>query len=166
MKKFKLLTILFIGIIFLTGCSKKKTSISADEFFNNADKQGIVVTDVTSLYGLAKKAYQTQPNDGKYKIIFIEGESLNDMQYMFFDEGKNIYEKAGIQDEYETKEVGQLTTKAPTKYIYNGKNWESLEVITDNNYYYLSFIDNTLLYMESDTENRDKMEKLKDTIKY
>ena len=166
MKRFKLLTILFIGIVILSGCSKTKKSITAQEFYEAADKQGIVVQDLSQHYGIAKKAYQSENNDNKYSILFIEGNSINEMQNMFYDEAKNIYAKAGIKDQYDSQEAGKLTTKAPKKYVLSGKNWESLEVTTDNKYYYLIFIDETLLYMESDNDNKDLVNKLKDTIKY
>ena len=166
MKRFKLLTILFLGIIILSGCSTTKKSISAQDFYNAADKEGIVVSNASSVYGLAKKAYQSAVNDNRYTILFIEGDSISDMQNMFLDEASNIYNKTGLNKEAETVEPGTLTTKAAKKSIGDGKNWQSLEVTTDDRYYYVSYVDKTLLYIESDTSNKDKLIKIKDTIKY
>jgi PBP1b-binding outer membrane lipoprotein LpoB len=166
MKRFKLLTILFIGIIILTGCSKTKKAATAQEFYDVADKNGIVVQDVSQLYGLADKAYQSSPNDNQYKLLFIQGKSMSDMQNMFLDEASNVYNKTGLSEEKETQEVGTLTTKAPKKFIASGKNWQSVEVSTDDYYYYIAYVDNTLIYIESTTSNKEKLIKIKDTIKY
>ena len=166
MKRFKLLTILLMSIIIFTGCSKTKKTITSNEFYETISKNGIVVSDVTQIYGSAEKAYQSQPNDNQYSILFIEGKSIGEIKDMFLDEGNNIYQKAGISDEAKTVEAGSLTTKAPNKNILSGKNWQSLEVTTESNYYYLIFVDNTLLYIESNLDNKDKLVKIKDTIHY
>lgn len=166
MKRLKLLTILFIGIIILTGCSKAKKSITAVDFYNTADKAGLVLQDASNVYGLAKKAYQSTINDYQYTIFFIEGNSISDMQNMFLDEAANIYSKTGLDKETETVEPGTLTTKGAKKSTGSGKNWKSLEVSTEDRYYYVTFIDNTLLYIESNNTNKDKLISIKDTIKY
>lgn len=166
MKKYKLLTIILIGIIILSGCSKNKKAVSGDDFNKKASEQNVSLTDVSSYYGIADKAYQTVGNSDDYKVLFVEGSKQSDIINMFLDEGVNIYSKAGIKDQYDSVEPGELTTQTPRKYVVKGKNWQSLEVITDSRYYYLVYVDKTLLHVEGSIEYKDLLTKLKNSVNY
>ena len=165
MKRFRLLTVLFIGIILLSGCSKNKKEITAEEFYNKSTELGYSFIDVSSLYGLANKAYQTN-KDADIKILFIYGKTETDMFNMFIDEAKNVYSKAGIQDEYPTVEAGKTTTQAPKKYVNKGNGWETVEVQTSDRYYYLAYVGKTYFEVEGNISDKDNIKKLIDTIKY
>lgn len=165
MKKIKLLTILIMCIIIVTGCSKSKKEITASDFYNTAKDQGYLLGDVSSLYGLANKAYQTN-KDSEISILFIEGKNETDMFNMLIDEAKNVYSKAGIQDEYPTAEAGQTTTKTPKKNVDKGKNYQSVEVTTNDRYYYLVYVGKTFFEIEGDISKKEDINKLIDTMKY
>lgn len=161
MKKIKLLTILFITIIFFTGCSKNKTAITGEEFLTKASDLGFSLSDVTTSYGFSNKAYQTERDE--YSILFIEGKKLSDITGMFVDEINNIYS--------ESEMVGTLTSEnSTTKKIdrvpSEGKNWKALEVNSGGYYYYVIYVDNTLLYLKGNSSHKDSLIKLKDAIKY
>ena len=88
---------------------------------------------------------------------------------IFFDEARNIYRKLGIDSNTTTEEViaGELTTTAAyKKNINGGSGWETLEIITQDKYYYLAYVDDTYLYMEGNIDQKDKLIKLKDSINY
>ena len=167
MKKKLLLTILFIGAVLLTGCSKNKSKVSIDEFYKKASSEEIQLHDYTSSYGYAKKAYETESKE--YDVLFAEGNNKTDIHGIFFDEARNIYRKLGIDSNTTTEEpiAGELTTTAAyKKNINGGSGWETLEIITQDKYYYLAYVDDTYLYMEGNIDQKDKLIKLKDSINY
>ena len=47
-----------------------------------------------------------------------------------------------------------------------GKNWKSLEINTKSNYYYLIYIENTLLYLKGTQDKKELLLTLKDAISY
>ena len=78
---------------------------------------------------------------------------------MFIDEAKNVYAKAGIDEDSDSN-------KKITKTTASGKNWSSVEITNEYSYYYLAYIDNTILYLEGNIDQKDLLIKVKDAIKY
>ena len=154
MKRYKLLTIIFIGILFLTGCSKTKKAITGDEFYDICDDMDIRISEITSKFDYAESVYQTAEEG--YRVTFIEGKTLNDISGLFNDELKNLYSER-IADE----DVDNLDKKA-----INGKNFKSFELNYKDNYYYLIYVDKTFLYVQSNQDNKDKVRQIIDTMKY
>ena len=72
-KKVLYLTLLFIGILLLTGCNKEP--ISANDFYINMKKQDFTLTNVTedySNYNNIDKVYSAQDPSLSYQIVFFE----------------------------------------------------------------------------------------------
>ena len=163
MKRLKLLLIVILGILVFTGCNSKKTSITGTDFSKQVG--GIVsLNNYSSHYGLAKQAYQT--DNTEYKVLFVEGNTISDIKGMYIDEVKNVYAKAGIVEETSQDEGTNAVDKKYTKRTAAGKNWSSIEITTDISYYYLIYVDNTLLYLEGNIDKKDILVKVKDTINY
>lgn len=162
MKKIRLLLIICFGLLIITGCNYKKTSITGTEFSKQVGSI-VVLNNYSTSYGIAKQAYQT--DNTEYKVLFIEGNTSSDIKGMFIDEAKNIYAKAGIVDETNSTDDNSTSSKY-TKRTASGKNWSSVEITTDIKYYYLEYVDNTLLLLEANIDKKDIMLKVKDTINY
>ena len=159
MKKISLLVLLIASVFLITGCSNKKTVITGSEFKDKV--VGIVnVSNYSAYYGIAKEAYQTEKTE--YKVLYIEGNSLSDIKGMYVDEGKNMYAKAGIVDEYGNEAAATKVTKETR----SGKNWSSIEITTEYKYYYPIYVENTILYMEGNLDQKDTLFKVRDAIKY
>ena len=159
MKKIRVILIVLFGIILLTGCKMNKKSVDSTEFKSRMDKQSIAMMDVTDLYGISKKAYQTDKTE--YKIIYVEGKRESDIKAMFIDEAKNVYSKANIIDEANN---GTTEANKYTKNTSSGNNWSAVEITTDVNYYYLTYIDNVLLYIEGNIDQKDTLIKVRDAV--
>ena len=72
-KKVLYLTLLFIGILLLTGCNKEP--ISANDFYINMKKKDFTLTNVTedySSYNNIEKVYSAQDPSLSYQIVFFE----------------------------------------------------------------------------------------------
>lgn len=162
MKKLRVLLIVLFGILILTGCTKKE-AVKASDFAKKAGSY-VVLNNYTSYYGIAKEAYQT--NNDQYKVIFIEAKNMSDIKGMYIDEAKNIYSKAGIVDENSADEGTNAINNKYTKKTASGKNWSSLEITTDLKYFYMIYVDDTILLIESNKEDKDLMIKVRDAINY
>lgn len=168
MKKYKLLTILLISTLLITGCSNKKSKVDGPTFNTLAKNSGIGTTDVTQYYGYADKAYQS--NHEKYKVLYVDFKDNGvDTQGIFIDQVNNLYSRAGVS-EGETKtsqtNVAELTTKAYKKDNDTGDNWVYVKLETSEGFFYIAKVDDTMLYITSDLENKDKMEELISAMKY
>ena len=162
MKKLKLLTLLLILIVFITGCKKAKQALDGPTFVTRATNLEITPTNVNNIYGYAKSSYQATTDD--YNIIFIETNKESDAHSTFLDEAKNIYILTGSEVEGESS----ITTKKQenNRVVLAGKNWESLETEYEGTYYYLIYVDKTVLYIKSKSSSKQLMKKLIDAMKY
>ena len=160
MKRIKLLTILLLSILIITGCTKKTST--CDEFNRLAREQGFEVVDYTKAYGYANKAYQTS-NDS-HLAFFVEGKKQKEVQGIFLDEVKNIYVAAGVKSKSERENSEEDQGPEPIK--NGGDSWGTVEITTDDTYYYISYIKNTMLYIKCNISEKDKFVHIKDTMKY
>ena len=148
MKKFKLAFIL-LACVFLVGCSNSKEMVDGNAFLERAKEAGFTPIDIKESYNsFATNAYLI---DSDFKVIYVEGKNVYDIEGVFLDECNNVNIK--------------LTKDAKVKHD-SGKNW-ALYTATDlGNYFYISLIDNTYVYIEGKEENKDRINKLIDTIGY
>ena len=166
MKRYKLLTLLIISVLIITGCATKKSTKSVSEFREIA-KNLNMTTYSPEEYGYAEDASTIITND--YSILFYKIKRGFDINGMYIDEVKNVYSAAGIKDTTTNQEatiVAELTTKPIEKNISKGKNWSSVEVITDSKYYYVIMVDDTLLKITSNLDKKDEVKKVIDAMKY
>lgn len=144
MKKNKLIIISLL-VVFLTGCSTTKEATTKDEFTNVLTESKFTVYESTPDFEYASVALIASKDDAE--IVFVEGKKRYDIEGIFIDECKNVYNVAG--SEYDSNTHG-------------GKNWTNLTVTNDTTYYFVGWIGNTYVYAESPIEDKEVM---KDIIK-
>jgi len=153
MKKKGLLfsALLFAFLVLFTGCGKKK-AINADEFKENAEAEGFTVTDAQSQY--ASYGYITQAFVASKDGYQIEFYVLTDKDYAksLFETNKAIIENASGNNKMKTE--------------VNLNNYNKYTITTSTKYGYLSRIDNTLIYVNTTKENKDKVSSFIKKIKY
>lgn len=136
-------------LVLLTGCSKEKEAISGAEFKKIVTENTYEVVDVTNIYDYAKSAYLIK--DDNYKIMFIEGKKIGDIQSTYTDEVTNIYSNIYSDN---------------TRNNDKGEKWSYVELEDEDHYYYLCYINKTLVIVESDIENKNNMIDLLKKIEY
>ena len=145
----KKIVLLLTIVVLLTGCSKEKEPISGESFNDIATEKKYEVTDVTNVYDYAKSAYLIK--DDNYKVMFIEGKKIGDIQSTYSDEVTNIYSN-----------IYSDNTRSNDK----GEKWSYVELEDEDHYYYLCYINKTLVIVESDIDNKDNMISLLEKIGY
>ena len=152
-KKGLLFGALFLAFIFLfTGCSKK-TAITSSDFKSKAEAEGYTVTDVISQYSsyeYVKEAYVASSSDG-YQIEFYVL-SDKDMAKSMFETNKAIIENANGNNKMKTE--------------VNLSNYNKYSISTSTTYGYLCRIDNTLVYVNTNKDYKDKVKDFIKKIKY
>ena len=157
-------------VVIVTGCEQKKSKIDTPTFNTYASNAGISVQDVTQYYGYADSA--TQTNYKEFKVLFVDFKDTGvDSQGIFLDQVNNVYSSAGVKEDAKgdtptTVITSVATTKKYTKETDSGTNWVYTKVITEDKFYYVAKVDDTMLYIVSDLDHKDTMEQLISTMKY
>lgn len=144
----KKISIFIITLLFLTGCTKK--AITVDEFTSSFDTNTYTVntyekgTIDTIIDGLESGAYIT---NGSYTIDFYILENSTKAHELFMSE----------KEEFEANKDTEVTENKES-----GKNYEIYELTTSLMYMYTSRIDNTLIYISANKEDKNE---IKDLIK-
>lgn len=166
--KLKLLIVLFIPLFILTGCKSTKKPINADTFVTKAKELYLYPNDVTKTYSGYAESAQSITGNGIY-VLFIDGRRKYDIEGVFLDEVKNVYHEAGVFDDEETTTAMINTTIKNNNVEHNktgGENWLKVSVTNKTNFYYVSWIEDTYIYIKSDIDKKTDMEKLIDAIGY
>lgn len=142
MKKIKYV-LLIVMVVLLTGCNSSKDNPDASSIKSILEENNYTVTDATSSYDYSEVAYYTSKLSTK--ITFVKGNKKYDIQGIFLDECENVYLVA--EDDYEKK-------------INGGKNWTTLKVTDSTNYYFVGWIGDSYIKIESTISNEDKLDKL------
>ena len=141
--KTRRIIILIISIFCLCGCVKEKDALSASEFADTIDSLGYEIVDYKNQFSYAKAAYMVVADN--ISITYINGNRKYDVEGLFIDECRNVYDKAG--EDIEEKTAG-------------GDNWTYLSVTNDDNFYYVSWIEDTYILVESSAEDKNVASKL------
>lgn len=140
-KKIIMLSVLFLSLLFITGCGNK-TMIDTNEFKNKTNENGYTYTDVTSQFKdsvFIKEASIAGSIDG-WQIEFY---TLEDQNY-----ASSMFEKNKLEFD---NERGASSIKTSS----SGKNYDRYSLTTSDLYMYLSRIDNTLIYVKENVKNKD-----------
>lgn len=158
MKKIKILIIVIlceIMLFTLTGCGNKK-AITADDFKTIMEEKGYNVQDATdqfTTYDRAEKIYIAINTDKNYQIEFYQFLDINKTIY-FFETNKTILE------------VNSSSSSVSADSSVSMKNYEKYQVTVDGRYKVLSRIDNTLVYINVDSNYKDEVKGILDIINY
>lgn len=156
MKKIKILTsliICFVAILTITGCKDKK-SITANEFKNTMESNHYIVQEATnqfSEYDYVEKVYIALSSDSSYQIEFYQ---LSDDNYAtsFYNNNKSIFEKSKSSKSSETS--------------VSMANYSKYTLQTDGKYKVISRIDNTAIYLNVDTDNKNDVNSILKKLGY
>ena len=148
MKKFKLCIIILMMII-VTGCNTTKENIDVVSFQNTLEENNFKVYDITDEYGYATRAIYA--SKGSATINYVEGKKKYDIQGIFLDECKNVYNTASA--DYKDKTDG-------------GKNWTYLTVTDDDNYYFVGWVENSYITIKAPKDQETKMNNLAKELGY
>ena len=143
--------ILGVGIFFITN---KKVSITGTEFKNIMKEKNYVVNDAKNQfesYDYIKKVYIAASSDYSYQIEFYEMSDSNKAM-SFYNTNKNIFES----------DKGSLSSN----YSVNISNYSKYSLSSDSSYKVISRIDNTVIYVNSKKENKDKIKKVLKKLGY
>jgi hypothetical protein len=148
MKKFKILFLLLL-VVLVTGCSKEKTAISSSDFVSIITEQGFSPYDDKDNFDYVEHAYVAKKND--ITVVFIEGKKKVDIEGTYLDQCENVYKKVLEDNE---------------SHSTSGSNWSTLKIYDSSNYYYVSLIDNTYVYIEGSIDRKSKIERIIDALGY
>ena len=140
-KKLLILVACVLSLTLVTGCSKTKEKITADQF-NERIGSNYTLIDYTSKIDYVKKAYIYE-SDG-IKFYFYEGNRSFDMGNIYIDEVNNA--------------ASELFNK--TDEIDKGDNYSSVKMWNDESYYRVTYIDNTLLYAKARLDYKSRVDEI------
>lgn len=148
------LVFLVSGIALFSSLNKEKKSMTAKEFKTLMQEKGFVVSDATnqfSQYDYVEQVYIAVPSDYSYQIEFYE---FSDVDYAtsFYNNNKSIFKSSKGNNSRETS-VGI-------------KNYSKYALSTNGKYKVVSRIDNTVIYLNVDSNNKDIVKDLLDEIDY
>ncbi len=148
MKSIKVV-LLIVAVLLISGCSGKKEAIDKDTFTDIMKNQGMAVYDDSSSFDYVEAAYVASTAD--IKVVYIKGKKKTDIEGTYVDQCDNIYKRAleGYKDSKKS-----------------GSNWSTLKITDSENYYYISLIDDTYIYIEGSIDKENKINKIIDNLKY
>ncbi|MBE5820792.1 MAG: hypothetical protein E7310_08360 [Clostridiales bacterium] len=149
-----ILVLVIGGIALFSSLNKEKESMTASEFKTLMEGKGFVVSDATSQfsqYDYVEQVYVAAPSDYSYKIEFYE---LSDVEYatMFYNNNKSIFESSKGNASGETS--------------VSMKNYSKYSLSTGGKFKVVSRIDNTVVYLNVDSNNKDTVKDLLDELGY
>ena len=133
MKKIKVLLLMFLTV-FMVGCgSEEKTVVEPTDYLNIIQNLGYTAEDHTSSFAYSEASYLI--NNNNMYVLYVKGKKKYDIEGLFLDECKNVYNLA--KEGYKEKTDGS-------------DNWVSLEVKDNEKYYYVVYVDDTYLQIKAD----------------
>lgn len=131
MKRIKVI-MLCIFTMLVAGCDKTKTAVKPNEFVEIMSSFKMNIQDKTKEVDYADALYRL--DSSTYDFIYIDGKKKYDIEGLFVDQCKNVIDDIG-SDTYK-QDIG------------SGSNWAKLEITTEENYYYVSWIGDTYIYVK------------------
>ena len=148
MRKIKVI-LLIVAVLLISGCGGKKEAIDKDTFTDIMKNQGMTVYDDSSSFDYVETAYVASASD--IKVVYIKGKRKTDIEGTYVDQCNNIYKRAleGYKDSKKS-----------------GSNWSTLKITDSDNYYYISLIDDTYIYIEGSIDKENKIDRIIEKLKY
>jgi len=150
MKKLIIVIVIFLCL----GCGKISSPLTLEEFQDECDKNELYFYDISENFKESEKIIQA--GMASTSVWHIEFYIFNDE-----DDAKEAYD-TNKEDFLEIKK--ESSTYSDSDKEYNNKNTYSL--ITNTTYYYVSRIDETLIYVKVPVENRGRVKKFVEELGY
>lgn len=147
-----LLLVSAVVIVFLV-LGKGKESITASEFYDEMNDEGLMVIDVTDQYASygIDEAYIAVESNQEYQIEFYELSSVSKAENMFETNKEYFEDRAGSK---------RVTSS------YGFGNYDIYSLTSNGDFMYLCRIDNTLLYIDVDDSYKDEVKEIIDELDY
>ena len=149
MRRIKVI-ILCLFMMFVAGCDKTKTAVKPDDFVKTIGEFKIDLQDKTDEVDYADAIYRL--NSDTYDFIYIDGKKKYDIEGLFVDQCKNVID-----------DIGGNTYKQD---VGSGSNWAKLEITTEENYYYVSWIGDTYIYVKGNIADAEVFRKIIEKLGY
>ncbi len=149
MKRAKLLLICVLTLL-VSGCSKTRTAMEPDDFSKILSKYDYKLLDKTDTVDYADAAYIV--NTDNFEFTYVNGKRKYDIEGLFVEECKNI--------------VNMVGNKEYDKDLDSGENYAYLEIKTDETYYYVSWIDDTYIYVKAPIVREKKLKEIINELGY
>ena len=156
LKKLSVILLLIATLFGYSGCGKNKNAISADEFCSKLEEKEFNLFDSTLQYSddeNINESYIAISKDSPYRIEFIVLNSDASASKMF-ETNKKTFEE-------EKRESNNA--------VYTSTSWANYSKYTltvNGKYKVISRIDNTLIYVNVDSEYTDEIKSILDEIGY
>lgn len=141
--KFKYVIMSLLVVVLLCGCGGTKTSKDPSEIQSILENANFDVYDTTDQVGYADTALYGAK--GQVKANYVKGNKKYDIQGIFLDECKNIYNK--VEADYKKEDNG-------------GDNWTYLIVTDSEHYYFVGWIEDSYIAIESPADQEKLMNNL------
>lgn len=146
--------IIVVVIILFTVLNKEKEAITANEFSTIMQSKGYTIIDAKEQfdsYDYIENAYIATLSSSDYQIEFYEM-SNNDYAVSFYNNNKSIFESSKGNASGETS--------------VSMANYSKYTLSTNGMYKVLSRINNTVIYMNVDSEYKDTVKSILDELGY
>ena len=156
MRKIKLV-LLALGVLLLTACGGKSTAITSKEFMNTMTDEGFNLVDVKeqfNTYEEIKEAYVALSENEEYQIEFYVLDS-GESAVRLYNYNKELFEQS---------KENSSTMSAYTSVDLSNKNKYTLSV--DGKIKLLSRIDNTMIYLNVESQYKDKVKTILKKLGY
>jgi hypothetical protein len=150
MKKLILVIFPVIMVLFLTACGAK-TAITPQEFQSAMEQMGYQFVDISAQYEAGITAYLAIKSDSSYQIEYYQVASVDSAAQAF----------AVNRADFETMQGGS------SAYVESsGENYAKYALTANDTYYYVSYIDNTMVYATAPSSAKDEVKAAFDAIGY
>ena len=153
-KKLALIILGMIMILNLTGCLQlKKDFIDTEKFVSMAESNDMTVADVLkqySKYDYILEATVAQNNKDKWQVEFYQLDSP--------DKAKAMFES--------NKEILKNGISAKTEWSKQAGNFGHYSITGDEKYGYLSYIEDTFLYVHVDKKYKEAVQEYVEKLGY
>lgn len=153
MKKVVAILLLVVMTLSLTACSKEV--ITADTFKEKAEDAGAkvydeIIEDDNRYKNEIVKAYNAEHDD--WSAVFYELSDEDDAEDMYYDYAHYLEDRVvGM-----SKSTGKVS----------GLNFERYTITADGEFNYVCYVDNTVLMISGDDENKDAVKDFADKLGY
>lgn len=146
-------SILSLILVFtLTGCFSKE-KIDTKKFISVTKDERLTVYGITEYY----KSYENLKSG--YAASSLLGWRITFFEFKDSTSAEDIYEK-------EVKKIKKNKSKDDEEDTSGVRNYKTYELTTKSNYYYISRVDDTLLVVDSNKNNKDEIKKFIDKLGY